>query len=105
MKYTPAPWSVVDKGTYIQITDEKGAATIATTGCWHEEHHEEMRANGRLIAAAPDLLTAAKQFIRSEEAYASAWFSGAPIIDAVGANRSNAISALRDAVDKAEADL
>jgi hypothetical protein len=64
-QHTPGPWKYLDRGndhTNHLIANEKGDAGIAQPiARIHEPEKlyiEEMRANARLIAAAPDLLAA-----------------------------------------------
>ena len=62
-QHTPGPWKYLDRGddhTNHLITNEKGDAGIARPIARIHEieklYIEEMRANARLIAAAPELL-------------------------------------------------
>ena len=55
-KHTPGPWNVVD-GRW--ITSDKG--DLATTVVLGHGRKDEMTANARLIAAAPELLVALDQ--------------------------------------------
>lgn len=61
-KHTPGPWVLMpefhgDHGQYY-ITDEADGSEIASVTAWIGEHRAEAEANARLIAAAPDLLSA-----------------------------------------------
>ena len=73
-KHTPGPWDM-DEGDYgiyqIETSDQ-----IAEVFSHHPD--EELKANARLIAAAPDLLEVLKQFMDSRAPdYAEAAHPGA----------------------------
>jgi len=64
-KHTPGPWHIAEYGQdndgnpkYYGIV--RGDVTIANLGMSTNENAKEKAANARLIAAAPDLLAAAK---------------------------------------------
>ncbi len=58
-KHTPAPWIVKNDYTrdVIGIPNDD-TVTICETGSWSRESKEEMHANSKLIASAPELLEA-----------------------------------------------
>lgn len=67
MNHTPGPWEVLyvegDKGFNVVTHSPAAKHVKAVCECWpclveEEEHREELLANARLIAAAPDLLEA-----------------------------------------------
>jgi len=65
MSYTKGKWTCahVNHGnseSYV-IREEKTNAFIAETGVWTKQEHDELLANARLIAAAPELLEACKK--------------------------------------------
>lgn len=63
-KHTPGPWHMLKaRGCAFQIGDDadsNGATILATRFEW-EGRADEMLANGRLMAAAPDLLAALQE--------------------------------------------
>ena len=62
-KHTPGPWVVAEGDSNGQAVVRNADIEIAT--CWHhcvDGIEREMRANARLIAAAPELLVALERF-------------------------------------------
>ncbi len=62
-KHTPGPWKIEYSDTSTRPDLKiKGNMLVATTPPLHSDReiNEEVKANARLIAAAPDLLAAAK---------------------------------------------
>jgi len=55
-KHTPEPWTVVADGPWVCDKGGFTVAIVATSGM----SSETLKANARLIAAAPELLAAAK---------------------------------------------
>lgn len=76
MKHTPGPWRI-EQGIYIMPPENSTQFSICKMGGIQRE--ESRKANARLIAAAPDLLAAAK---RAQELISSAidleYVSGKP---------------------------
>lgn len=63
-KHTPGPWHVLlSNGVAFEIGDDSNPnkANVLCTRYGWEERAAEMLANGRLMAAAPDLLEAARK--------------------------------------------
>lgn len=59
MQHTPGPWRVEPEGIFAEIEGSEYVVAV-----WDEDDGlsmEEMEANANLIAAAPDLLAAAKE--------------------------------------------
>lgn len=57
-KHTPAPWHTSDMANGLVVYDQQGWA-VADAKVFHARHSlEEGKANARLIAAAPELLSA-----------------------------------------------
>lgn len=72
-KHTPGPWHVVpygDGNQKVVCSDEAGNWRIAfmATSSGSREELAEIKANARLIAAAPELLEALKDLVTSVEA-------------------------------------
>lgn len=63
--HTPGPWIVSDYGGACIQTDKSryAAKTICNLAHYRGKMNEEETANGNLIAAAPELLKAAKNII------------------------------------------
>lgn len=63
MKHTPGPWRVSEKypNLIVAIDPDTGATDQLASAC---QIMREWKANARLIAAAPDLLAAAKAVIK-----------------------------------------
>ena len=65
--HTPGEWRII-RGESVRVVDDNGA-TIATLGHLTRPHQgprrspEEIEANARIIAAAPELLSTAKDLI------------------------------------------
>lgn len=98
--HTPGPWSVGDESgndgeAEAIVTTDRTITICWTADTWDEDEDEgvitdEDRANARLIAAAPDLLAAAR--LANQE-----------LIDlGVGSSGSPALVALWAAINKAE---
>ena len=66
MKHTPGPWSNDTIGHIRAVTGDSGEQNIAQLIAPHGMMHGEYKANGRLIAAAPELLKFVEMF---------AWFA------------------------------
>lgn len=60
-KHTPGPWRVDDYGTSVRKADGALIADAFSAGAEDPDRHEVRRSNARLIAAAPDLLAAARR--------------------------------------------
>lgn len=58
--HTPGPWTL-EAGRCVVTSD--GRFTVSKCNDWHPEKIVELDANARLIAAAPELLTALKRLI------------------------------------------
>ena len=69
-KHTPGPWSVTEYENELLVTSEKSGAYVALCDGISAtiDSSEELQANARLIAAAPDLLHALKSFLRAPSA-------------------------------------
>lgn len=61
-KHTPGPWKTEPRFPFVRIVAD-GAPCVAETGGWNDREREEMHANARLIAAAPDLLAAVEEIL------------------------------------------
>lgn len=61
--YTPMPWIVESDGTSIAMGDQ----VVIVSPAPDTASREEMKANARLIAAAPDLLTALQTMVIGQE--------------------------------------
>lgn len=105
-KHTPGPWEKSKKrdGTRVVLSSGRvirakvhGPLTVGSPG------YDEAEANARLIAAAPDLLEAAKAALRGLEHaahFANTWQDdGHPIFEASYQRR---MDALRAAIARAE---
>ena len=64
-EHTPGPWSIAGRGYTIFGPDD--AVVISSFDAETEEEEERYLANARLIAAAPDLLAALEEAVRSSE--------------------------------------
>lgn len=62
-KHTPGPWKHSWQPRLSVIHGPNGEH-IADTGAWRDDEHPEMRANGDLLAAAPDLLEALEDALK-----------------------------------------
>lgn len=82
-KHTPGPWKMShgglpgDSGFSIASDSAEADNVKITAECWpctivSEDHRQELFANGRLIAAAPELLEAL-------EMMAECWQNGSPV--------------------------
>lgn len=65
-KHSPGPWTVEDASELNIFSGEQDGSEwhVATLNEWNDEYHPGHgcdRANARLIASAPDLLTAMKE--------------------------------------------
>lgn len=68
-QHTSGPWKLED-GAIRAKAREGGSVTVAHVRGWDRMWEDEEKANGRLIAAAPDLLAALKYLItHSREHY------------------------------------
>ena len=68
--FTPAPWvndTFIVKSLYKGKIGTYGGIVLCQTGLWDVRAPEEAEANARLIAAAPDLLTAVQAVIEDSE--------------------------------------
>jgi hypothetical protein len=64
MTHTPGPWKLMFSDTEVHVvTCTKYPKTIAEVISNYEKEHEEAKATGRLIAAAPKLLEALTQIL------------------------------------------
>lgn len=64
-KHTPAPWTVNPKA---KTNIRHGNLTIANCSSTHDGSREEEEiANAKLIAAAPELLEALREYVNNEE--------------------------------------
>lgn len=62
--FTPGPWKIIDHDEdYIAITDDEQMYGICKIEEDASENRSAMKANARLIAAAPELLEALKETI------------------------------------------
>lgn len=73
-KYTPGPWEL--NGMAIEIPDRFNVGMTATLARIYDERDialdpAEIRANAHLIAAAPELLEALKDFVNASIKFAS----------------------------------
>lgn len=64
MKPTPGPWTATKGFTRIERVVATDGKSVASTGNTPSRTSEEREANARLIAAAPDLLSAADAVVR-----------------------------------------
>jgi hypothetical protein len=71
-KHTPGPWHVGVKQAHRIIYDQAGWAVADATVFHGRESQDEMIANARLIASAPDLL-AALELIHANAAESPEW--------------------------------
>ncbi|MFA6509963.1 MAG: hypothetical protein WCV62_05860 [Candidatus Peribacteraceae bacterium] len=71
MPHTPGPWIVVDNvGEFAidsPVESNNGDESIEVCMISHQDEDPQVRANARLIAAAPELLEALKELIDGEE--------------------------------------
>lgn len=89
--HTPGPWYCVDTSNHAhdyRLTDKNGFPLYVNA---EANDHSQQRANARLIAAAPELLSAAKDALESLKRLA----------DTDGAYRVTCISELESAIKKA----
>ena len=85
-RHTPGPWRAMPDGAIQKdAAMPTGAAVIAYT-----RHADEktMRANARLIAAAPDLLAALRLLLDGLQTYAPEFLHGLPKADYIRAARA-----------------
>ena len=61
MKHTPGPWNVIGN----IICTNKGTTVAVIQHVWSDD--KETSSNGRLIAAAPELLEALERLLRADE--------------------------------------
>ena len=98
-KHTKGPWSVVEQwttGATIRANADKPLDTLVATAhgaIFAGPPYDEMLANARLIAAAPELLEALKRALR--------WFDGDFPYGHEEAEREGATEAARAAIKKA----
>ena len=75
--FTPGPWKIIhggfrnDDGFSIGSDNAAASRVKVTCECWpctivDQEHRDELRANARLIAAAPNLIRALAELVDSE---------------------------------------
>lgn len=62
-QHTPGPWTIVDHGKGAQWIENGIGAAVAELPDWLPEVFSPRDANGRLIAAAPDLLASLNELI------------------------------------------
>lgn len=69
-KFTPGPWAVYEDSpaTSVYCDDEFGNRVADCNSAFTTLPKEQRIANAKLIAAAPDLYAACKEFIRKVEA-------------------------------------
>lgn len=100
-KHTPAPWRVTNGMPYIMAENN---TEIAKVNCdvEHEKDIETIQANAKLIAAAPELLEALQDFVRSFENSAPCALDSdeyANAINGFSPQLSNAINAIKKATE------
>jgi hypothetical protein len=89
-KHTPAPWTVYKRYSGgLDIHSDDSVVAIALNG---SDNHLPVRANARLIAAAPNLLTALRDALESLRR----------LPDTEGAYRVSCIAQAEAAIKKAE---
>lgn len=67
MSHTPGPWEIRDSN--MRTIEAPGGSICTPSGhCLKGRPDEELEANARLIAAAPDLLEACKQVLDAQVA-------------------------------------
>lgn len=82
------------------VETAEGRRDITTVDCGHRENRDTQReANARLIAAAPELLSELRDFVKSAESYMK--YHGAKFYDAGFADRP--LSGLNPQIAKAKA--
>lgn len=64
MKHTPGPWHVGLRQAEKIVYDETGWAIANATVYHGESDAEQVKANARLIATAPDLLASLRRLVR-----------------------------------------
>lgn len=69
MSYTKGPWEKKVFGDSFAVFHERGERVAYCYGAYASNTREEAEANARLIAAAPELLEACKEFLESFEPY------------------------------------
>lgn len=89
---TPGPWTVVGRLGYGYLIGPNVAVAYGGVGSGHADDGE---ANARLIAAAPDLLSAAREVMEALEQY------GASIVPHLLDDDMNAGQRLRNAIANA----
>lgn len=85
-------------------SEESGqhVATVATHDGWHEISTDEQAANGRVLAAAPDLLAACKEAAKAIAFSRSVVKSGESFSRSYEAATSSALELIRLALARAE---
>jgi hypothetical protein len=95
-KHNPGPWRVDGQANDMAgsaIIRDAGGFPVASTRSWVKEQHE---ANARLVAAAPDLLEAAKSQVANIERWLDTGVAATP------GESKYIYDALKAAIDKAE---
>jgi hypothetical protein len=62
-KHTPGPWAILDRSEDSRTHISNGAHIVCTLGTTRTDGSPNHSPNARLIAAAPDLLQAVKDFL------------------------------------------
>lgn len=62
-KHSPAPWRIIEVRGRTQILEPEQEGAVCQMGEWAEEYFDEQQANARLIASAPELLSALQAII------------------------------------------
>lgn len=110
-QHTPGPWFVVERvqagpaafeegqGCFQIVDNERPdlANTLCSRYRW-PERADEMRANARLIAAAPDLLEALREMVAADD-----WISAATLTDDPGRDGEHAGERMERAIEAARA--
>lgn len=108
-KHTPGPWSVHqltgsafgDVGIRAEGKVVAGYVALMNTRWPHAGQQEEQRANAKLIAAAPELLTALDELLAAELTQMPAYEAGKAAQDAWADRRAAARNNARVAITKA----
>jgi hypothetical protein len=112
-KHTPGPWFIADDSREVwsvmaRGSNVSGVVAHVNTNWPGQAQKEEQRANGRLIAAAPDLLVALREARRAigdhiapDHCYATGPLTGNEYRDLVECPACSAIAMYNAAIDKA----
>lgn len=87
-KHTPGPWKVIQSDSPVVQTEDDHHAICTTYGVYATREQKE--ANANLIAAAPEMLSALKGFVK-------AWSEGRFLMEGY-----EYLKACRDSIQKAE---